>query len=80
LKIHQDVTLCATVLETGHSLPLEVSEGRSAYMHVAAGEVEINGQRLVTGDALKVDAATRLDMQAHQTSEVLWFDLPGIHA
>lgn len=76
LKVHQDVTLCATVLEAGHSLPLEVSEGRSAYMHVARGEVEIDGQRLVTGDALKIDDASKLDMRALETSEVLWFDLP----
>ncbi|SDK17289.1 hypothetical protein SAMN05192566_0458 [Methylophilus rhizosphaerae] len=79
LKVHQDVTLCATVLEAGHSLPLEVSAGRSAYMHVARGEIEIDGQRLGTGDALKADAATQLEMHARQESEVLWFDLPGIH-
>ncbi|HSH87100.1 MAG: pirin family protein [Methylophilus sp.] len=77
LKVHQDVTLCATVLEAEHSLPLEVSEGRSAYMHVARGEVEINGERLVTGDALKIEDATKLEMRAHEESEVLWFDLPG---
>lgn len=79
LKVHQDVTLCATVLQAGRSLPLEVSEGRSAYMHVARGEVEIEGQRLRTGDALKIDAAVQLEMHAQQESEVLWFDLPGIH-
>lgn len=79
LKVHQDVTLCTTVLEAGHSLPLEVSAGRSAYMHVARGEIEIDGQRLGTGDALKADAATQLEMHARQESEVLWFDLPGIH-
>lgn len=76
LKVHQDVSLYATVLSADAALPVHVMAGRSAYLHIARGEVEIEGQRLQSGDALKVDAASELNMRAISNSEVLWFDLP----
>lgn len=78
LKIHQDVSLYATVLDEDAALPLHVMAGRSAYVQIARGEVEIDGQRLQTGDALQIDAECELGMRAITKSEVLWFDLPQV--
>lgn len=78
LTIHQDMRLYATVLGAGNLLPMKVEAGRCAYVHVARGEVAIQGQRLLAGDALKVNAAVLLEVQAQAASEVLWFDLPAI--
>lgn len=78
LKVHQDVSLYATVLSADAALPVHVMAGRSAYLHIARGEVEIEGQRLQSGDALKVDAVSELNMRAISNSEVLWFDLPQV--
>lgn len=79
LQVHQDIRLSATVLEPGHSLPVSVATARSAYLHVATGEVRIGETALQAGDAVMVNAATELELQAIQASEVLWFDLP-VHA
>lgn len=76
LKVHQDMSLYATVLDAELSLPMAVAAGRCAYAHIARGEVEVDGERLQAGDALKVDAASALHMRAVRESEVLWFDLP----
>ncbi|WP_029148534.1 pirin family protein [Methylophilus sp. 5] len=76
LKVHQDMSLYTTVLDADLSLPITVTEGRCAYVHIARGEVEIDGQRLQAGDALKVDTVSALTMGAVSNSEVLWFDLP----
>jgi len=76
LKVHQDLSLYATVLSPGNSLPVEVKAHRCAYLHVARGEVVIGDQTLQSGDALQVEAAQRFTMQAVAESEVLWFDLP----
>lgn len=76
LKVHQDLSLYATVLTAEASLPITVSTGRCAYLHIASGAVVVDGQRLQAGDALKVDAPAALSMQAMQGSEILWFDLP----
>jgi len=78
LKVHQDVSLYATVLTADAALPVHVMAGRSAYLHIARGEVEIDGQCLQAGDALTVDAASELSMRAVNGSEVLWFDLPQV--
>lgn len=79
LKVHQDMSLYATVLDAEVSLPVTVAASRCAYLHIARGSVEIDGQHLQTGDALKVDAASQLTVRAIGNSEVLWFDLPQIN-
>lgn len=76
LKVHQDMSLYATVLDAEVSLPVTVAASRCAYLHIARGSVEVDGQHLQTGDALKVDAASQLTLRAISKSEVLWFDLP----
>lgn len=76
LKVHQDVLLYAAQLGAGATLPVHVATGRCAYLHVARGEVEMQGERLSAGDACMLDAAATQDMHAVQDSEVLWFDLP----
>ncbi|MFQ6332994.1 pirin family protein [Methylophilus sp. 3sh_L] len=76
LKVHQDLSLYATVLAAEASLPITVSAGRCAYLHIVSGAVVVDGQPLQAGDALKVDAPAALTMQAMQDSEILWFDLP----
>lgn len=76
LHVHQDMRLYATLLDAAEYLPLAVATGRCAYLHVARGEVRVDGLTLYAGDALKVDVAAELGLQAAMQSEVLWFDLP----
>lgn len=76
LKIHQDVRLYAAILEKNTVLNYALAVQRSAYLHVARGEVNVNGQTLVTGDALMVSEAVELVFKANAESELLLFDLP----
>lgn len=76
LQIHQDVSLFATVLSDGNALNYTLLTDRSAYLQVASGEAEVNGQRLVAGDALMVDGAKSLNLLGIQNAELLLFDLP----
>lgn len=77
MKVHQDITLSATVLMPSNTLNLKVEAGRSAYLHVARGAIQIDQQALATGDALMITQAGAWTMQADLESEVLWFDLPA---
>jgi redox-sensitive bicupin YhaK (pirin superfamily) len=45
-------------------------------VHVARGEVEVNGQKLGAGDAAMLARENQLDLKAGNKSEVLTFDLP----
>ena len=78
LLIHQDASIYATILETGHSVSLPLAPGRTAYVHVAKGSVSVNGSVLNSGDAIKFtggEAAVELS-KGVDGAEVLVFDLP----
>lgn len=79
LAIHQDANIFASVLLEGFELPITVQEGRLYYLHIAKGEVKLNGETLLTGDAVMLSANERVMLQASQTTEMLLFDLPPTH-
>jgi redox-sensitive bicupin YhaK (pirin superfamily) len=44
-------------------------------VHVARGEIELNGKRLGEGDGAAVSDEKRLELEGKDSSEVLVFDL-----
>lgn len=74
LPIHQDAILRIADL-SADSLELTVEAGRHAYVHVATGEIEVDGQRLSAGDAFTTDQAQTLTLNSSDRAQVLWFDL-----
>lgn len=76
LLIHQDVTLYATVLQEGQSLSYDLPAGRSAYLQVARGHVNLNDEMLLAGDAAKIDQQQLIELRAIEEAEMLLFDLP----
>ena len=76
LIIHQDVDLWATYLSARHSLSYEPKVGRSLYLQVATGSVNLNGAHLQQGDAAVFAEADALTLEAQSDAEVLLFDLP----
>ncbi len=75
VTIHQDVRLSSTLLEPGKSLESVVERGRHAWLHVATGEVVVNGTRLAAGDAVATSRPGALHVTGRQTADVLLFDL-----
>jgi redox-sensitive bicupin YhaK (pirin superfamily) len=76
VTIHQDARLYASILEGADRVEHGVAPGRRAYVHVIKGEVEVSGQRLGSGDALKVTRAGPVVLEKASAAEVLLFDLP----
>lgn len=76
LKINQDMQLYASVLDATVGLDYAVNDNRSAYLHVARGKVEIDGQQFESGDAVMLDGGADLHIKANAESELLLFDLP----
>jgi redox-sensitive bicupin YhaK (pirin superfamily) len=75
VKLHQDASIYAALIDGGERAEHKVAPGRRAYVHVARGSVSVNGQLLEAGDALKTDAA-QLVLEGGDRAEVLLFDLP----
>jgi len=76
LLVHQDLALFATILEAGHQLDYTPVAGRSVYVHVARGDVTLNGVTLTQGDAVAVDNEATIVITSQTEAEILLFDLP----
>ena len=75
LLIHQDVRLLGTLLLEGDVVDYEVPAARYAWLHVATGEVTVNGATYQAGDGAAVAAPETLRLQGVARSEVILFDL-----
>ena len=54
---------------------LTLDPARLAYVHLVRGELTVNGQALVAGDAALLDGEARLELQGGRAAEVIVFDL-----
>ncbi|MFL5264693.1 MAG: pirin family protein [Anaeromyxobacteraceae bacterium] len=77
VTIHQDARLYLGLLAEGERARHALAPGRHAYVHVARGEVSLNGQPLAAGDgaALSGEAAVELAGRGKEPADVLVFDL-----
>jgi len=76
IATHQDALLYGTLLEAGDMLEHRLEPGRRAYIHVARGQVGVNGQTLNQGDGLAVEDQQALRFEGIDAAEILLFDLP----
>lgn len=75
VKINQDAKLFVTLLAPGEEVTQSLERGRHAWLQVAKGEVELNGQRLHQGDGAAISEETKVTVKARADSEILLFDL-----
>ncbi len=75
VKLNADAAMYVGLFDGEERAELALDPKRLAYVHVARGEVQVNGQRLVAGDAAKLAAEDRLVLDRGQGAEVIVFDL-----
>ncbi|XOV89079.1 MAG: pirin family protein [Pseudomonadota bacterium] len=75
LVLNQDTSLYGTVLPAGSTLTHAVAADVRVWIHVASGDITVNGQRLVEGDGLGVEDSAALEFAAAVESEFLVFEL-----
>lgn len=73
--ISQDISLYTTVLEEGQSVTHNIAEGRHAWVQVARGSIDLNGEIYETGDGAAVSEEPSLTLTGKENAEVLLFDL-----
>jgi quercetin 2,3-dioxygenase len=74
IAIHQDADLWLAKLEPRQRVTHNLGHDRHAWLHVAEGEVLLNGKTLSGGDAAAL-SGENLDLTAAKPSQVLLFDL-----
>src|SRR5512140_1558141 len=75
VTIHQDAAVYAGVFADGERATFQLAPKRHAWVHVARGEVRVNGEVLRAGDAAAIDEAGAIELAGQGTGEVLLFDL-----
>lgn len=73
--LHQDVKLYAGLFDEDEQTTLQISDGHNVYLHVARGELSVNGVVLKEGDALKAVGEKEIHLSQGSHAEVLLFDL-----
>jgi len=75
VSLHADVALYGGLLDGDDAVTLPLAPGRHAWVHVARGSVEANGEALGPGDAIALSDEPAVTLRAGRGAEVLVFDL-----
>lgn len=75
LTINADATIEAGLFDGAESATKKLDKTRLAYVHVARGQIQVNGQVLDAGDAAVLDGEDQLQLTKGRAAEVLVFDL-----
>ena len=73
--IHQDACLYAALLDSDEHATHTLAAARLGYVHVASGSIDVNGQSLHAGDAMKLSGPVDIVLKNGHEAEVLLFDL-----
>lgn len=75
IPINADATLYLGRFGGGDHAALSLAPKRLAYVHLATGELTVNGEKLSAGDALMVKDVAELQIAEGRDAQVLVFDL-----
>ncbi|HEY0336808.1 MAG TPA: pirin family protein [Burkholderiales bacterium] len=75
VTIHQNAYVYAGLFDNGERAVHTLDPSRRAYVHVARGEISVNGERLQAGDAAKLIDVAEVRFERGAGAEVLVFDL-----
>lgn len=75
VSIQQDAVVAVTIVPAGDRRSLEFSLGRSGYLFVLRGMINLHANELRAGDAALIDEETHLEFESISEAEVLAFDL-----
>jgi redox-sensitive bicupin YhaK (pirin superfamily) len=75
LELRQDARVYAGLFDGDEKASVEIAEDRFAYVHVARGNVKVNGVEMKEGDGARIRNERELSFSEGQDAEVLVFDL-----
>lgn len=78
LKIHQQVDLFASILNSEQKLNYEFNSSNSAWIQVVKGKLRLNNVSLSAGDGVAIKEENKLNLHAFEdNTEFLLFDFKG---
>ncbi|MFT6589356.1 MAG: redox-sensitive bicupin YhaK (pirin superfamily) [Rhodoferax sp.] len=75
VTVHADARLYAGLFDADQSAQLTLKQNRKCYVHVVRGDLSVNGEALMTGDAALIEGENQITLSQGKEAEVLVFDL-----
>ncbi|MET3622815.1 pirin family protein [Burkholderia ambifaria] len=75
LSVRADARIFAGLIDGDDETAFGVPAGRSTYVHVARGDVEVNGHALAEGDGARIAGVDTVAFARGRAAEVLLFDV-----
>ena len=75
IAIHQDADLWLAILRPDETVTHVLAPGRHAWVHVAEGDISVNGSPLQGGDAVALSGGQAIEIRGTKDAQVLLFDL-----
>ena len=74
LPIRQNARILGATLKAGETLEYEVKDGRFGYLVLAAGSVDLNGERLEARDGAAITGHQSLQLTGVEDAEIVFVD------
>ncbi|MGA1409247.1 MAG: pirin family protein [Prochlorotrichaceae cyanobacterium] len=79
VTLHQDVKLYLARLKDQEEVSYRIQSGRSLWLQVAQGSLQVNDRQLTAGDGAGITAIEEISLTgSSEQAEVLLFDLPAL--
>jgi len=75
VTVHADAAMYAGLFDGAESAELALDPDRKTYVHLARGQLAVNGQTLYAGDAAMIEGEPTLELDQGRGAEVIVFDL-----
>jgi len=75
VRLNQDVSLFASILDADQEIERVMDPARYAWIQVARGAIDVNGEKAEQGDGIVIVSEATLKIRAEEPSEILLFDL-----
>lgn len=76
VSINQDIDMYVGLMEnSNHVISHELKDNRNAWVYIARGSVELNGEALKAGDGAAMDIGEVLEFKNAKNAEVIVFDM-----
>ena len=76
VKVYGDVEGFISRLEAGNRVSHDFGAGRAGYLYVIEGATTIDGNKLTTGDAVKILDEPAIELTAVENTELILLDIP----
>jgi quercetin 2,3-dioxygenase len=73
ISLHQDVDMSVALIDQDEEVDYAIAPGRAAWVHIARGQVAMNGHDLKTGDGAAISDESLLQFRQGQDAEIIMF-------